>query len=324
MQEINKNNFNHIKIHTQYSICEGAIKIDQLKDYCKLNKIKSIGLSDTYNLSGALEFSENLSSIGTQPIIGTQILFKFKSNFGSIPLIAKNIEGYRNIIELSSKSYLENDVNTDPHCKFEDLLKKNNGIIVLSGSINGLIGNLFNKGLTTDIETIFNSLYANFKDNFYIEIQRHEDQNEKYFELFNLNLSNKFNLPIIASNEVYYLDKSMHEAHDALMCIGKKKYVNDVNRNKLSNNHYLKSSEEMIELFKDLPEALENNYNLPYRCDFRPVSSKPILPNISTEKKDTNIILEKESIKGLKEKFKIYFNTEEKDLFNNEKFNKYK
>tara|TARA_B100001250_G_scaffold334454_1_gene300392 strand:+ start:2774 stop:6178 length:3405 start_codon:yes stop_codon:yes gene_type:complete len=324
MQELNKNNFNHIKIHTQYSICEGAIKIDQLKDYCKLNKIKSIGLSDTYNLSGALEFSENLSSIGTQPIIGTQILFKFKSNFGSIPLIAKNIEGYRNIIELSSKSYLENDVNTDPHCKFEDLLKKNNGIIVLSGSINGLIGNLFNKGLTTDIETIFNSLYANFKDNFYIEIQRHEDQNEKYFELFNLNLSNKFNLPIIASNEVYYLDKSMHEAHDALMCIGKKKYVNDVNRIKLSNNHYLKSSEEMIELFKDLPEALENNYNLPYRCDFRPVSSKPILPNISTEKKDTNKILEKESIKGLKEKFKIYFNTEEKDLFNNEKFNKYK
>jgi len=324
MLESIKKNFNHFKIHTQYSICEGAIKIDQLKNYCKLNKIKSIGLSDSYNLSGALEFSENISSIGTQPIIGTQILFKFKKNFGSIPLIAKNAEGYKNIIELSSKSYLENESNTDPHCKFEDLLKKNNGVIVLSGSINGLLGRLFNKGLTDDVESIFYSLNENFKDNFYVEIQRHEDHNEKNFELFNLNLSNKFNLPIIASNEVYYLDKSMHEAHDALMCIGQKKYVNDVNRNKLSNNHYLKSSEEMFELFKDLPEALENNYNLPYRCEFRPLSSKPILPNITNEKKDSNKILEIESYEGLKKKFEIFFKNVEKDLFNNERFNKYK
>ena len=86
MQESVKKSFNHLKVHSEYSICEGAIKIDQLKDYCKSNKIKSIGISDTYNLSGALEFSENLSSIGTQPIIGTQILFKFKETFGFLPL----------------------------------------------------------------------------------------------------------------------------------------------------------------------------------------------------------------------------------------------
>ena len=76
MQE-NNQNFNHLKIHTQYSICEGAIKIDQLKDFCKKNKIKSIGLSDTNNLCGALEFSEEISKVGTQPIIGTQINFKY-------------------------------------------------------------------------------------------------------------------------------------------------------------------------------------------------------------------------------------------------------
>ena len=149
-KSINKT-FNHFKVHTQYSICEGAIKIDQLKDFCKKNKIKSLGLSDTYNLSGSLEFSENLSSAGTQPIIGTQILFKYKNFIGFIPLIAKNKEGYKNIIELSSKSYLENSAITDPHCNFDDLLNKSSGIIVLSGSIRCLIGSLFNKGLFGNI-----------------------------------------------------------------------------------------------------------------------------------------------------------------------------
>ena len=124
--------FNQFKIHTQYSICEGAIKIDQLKDFCKKNKIKSLGLSDTYNLSGALEFSENLSSVGTQPIIGTQILFKYKTFMGLIPLIAKNYDGYKNIIKLSSKSYLENSETTIPHCKLDDLLNNSEGIIILS------------------------------------------------------------------------------------------------------------------------------------------------------------------------------------------------
>ena len=324
MTESTSNSFNHFKIHTQYSICEGALKIDELKDYCKLNKVKSLGLSDSYNLSGALEFSENLSSVGTQPIIGTQILFKYKDNYGFIPLIAKNAEGYKNIIELSSKSYLQNDNLSEPHCKFEEILEINKGLIVLSGSINGLVGKLFNKGLFEDVEKIYQLLNENFVNNFYLEIQRHEDQNEKQFEIFNLSLSKKYELPIIASNEVYYIDKSMHDAHDALMCIGQKTYVNDASRIKLTDNHYLKTSDEMCELFKDLPEALENNFNLPYRCDFRPLTSKPILPNISSHTTDTNEILIKDSSQGLIEKFKIYFNVIEKDISKNENYIIYK
>ena len=322
-ESINKK-FNHFKIHTQYSICEGAIKIDQLKEFCKKNKITSLGLSDTYNLSGALEFSENLSSVGTQPIIGTQILFKYKDFTGLIPLIAKNSNGYKNIIELSSKSYLENSELTNPHCNFEDLLDKSSGIIILSGSIKSLIGNLFNKGLFEEVEDIINILSKKFKDNFYIEIQRHNDQNEKEFENFNLNISKKFNLPLIATNEVYYLDQTMSEAHDALMCIGEKKYVNDSNRLKLSNEHYFKSSDDMIELFKDLPEALENNYILPYRCSFRPLPSKPMLPNISSSKVDANDQLKNESYDGLKEKFKKIFQIEKQDLINNDNYQHYK
>jgi len=123
MPESNNQKFNHLKIHTQYSICEGAIKIDNLKNFCKEKKIQSIGLSDTSNLCGALEFSENISKVGTQPIIGTQINFKFEDTIGLIPLIALNGDGYKRIIELSSRSYLENDALSDPHCDISELYK---------------------------------------------------------------------------------------------------------------------------------------------------------------------------------------------------------
>ena len=145
MQEIIKK-FNHLKVHTQYSICKGAILIDDLKEFCKQKKIKSIGLSDDSNLSGALEFSEKISKSGTQPIIGTQITFKYKDVFGIIPLIAINNIGYKRIIELSSKSYLENTDTAEPFCNFNDLFNHVNGISILSGSINGLVGSLFNMG----------------------------------------------------------------------------------------------------------------------------------------------------------------------------------
>ena len=100
----NERNFNNIKIHTQYSICEGAIKVDELAEYCKINKIKSLGLTDTFNLCGALEFSEKLSKVGTQPIIGTQINLRANNITGKITLYAQSEVGYKNLTKLSSLS----------------------------------------------------------------------------------------------------------------------------------------------------------------------------------------------------------------------------
>ena len=284
MNEVtNNNNFTNFKIHTQYSICEGALKIDNLKDYSKSKKIKCLGVSDTSNLSGALEFSENMSKVGTQPIIGSQINFNFKNNYGLLTVIAKNKAGYQNLVELSSLSYLKNNELSLPNCLLSDLISKKNGLIVMSGTINGLIGKLFKNGKFDLIEEIYEILSDKFKDNFYIEIQRHNDVDEKSFELKNLELSSKFNIPIIASQEVFYLNKDMYEAHDALICIGEKTYINEKNRINYSDQHYLKTSDEMAKLFADLPEALTNNYNLPYRCSYRPTYSKPILPNLSSD-----------------------------------------
>ena len=120
------------------------------------------------------------------------------------------------------------------------------------------------------------------------------------------------------------MDKSSHYAHDALICIGQKKYINDKNRIKFSSDHFFKSSDEMSALFSDLPEALENNYNLPLRCNFRPLGSKPILPNITSNNVSSDKILVIESIKGLENKFEKNFNLKKKDLIESELYKSYK
>ena len=230
MAESKIQNFNHLKIHSQFSICEGAVKIDELRDYLKENKNKSIALCDTSNLCGALEFAEKISKIGTQPIIGTQINFRYGETTGLLPLYALNGDGYKRIIELSSLSYLTNDEISDPHLDIKELLKKNNGVSIFSGTINGLFGQLFDKGRFNDIKELYIKLKSTYGDSFYIEIQRHGDQNEVGFEKFNLAKSLELEIPIIATNEVFYLDKSMQEAHDALICIKNKTYINEKNR----------------------------------------------------------------------------------------------
>ncbi len=318
-------NFNHLKIHSQYSICEGAIKIDDLKDFSKEHKIKSLGICDSSNLFGALEFAEKISKIGTQPIIGTQINFRYNDTIGLLPLYALNENGYKRIIEMSSLSYLKNDELSEPHLNLNELLNQTDGVSLFSGTINGLFGELFNKGKFSEIKELYIKLKSKYNDRFYIEIQRHGDPNENGFEKFNLSKSLELEIPIIATNEVFYLNKDMHEAHDALICIKNKTYINEKNRLKFTNHHYLKSDSEISQLFADLPEALENNYNFPFRCDFRPLFSKPILPNISSEKDgNADEILKKESIKGLKSKFEKSFRIKEDNLSLNEIYLSYK
>ena len=285
---VQNKNFNNIKIHTQYSICEGAVKIDDLADYCKANKIKAIGLADSYNLCGALEFAEKISKVGTQPIIGTQINLLYEGIIGKITLYAISQKGYKNLTKLSSLSYLNNKTNNDPHCVLRDLILNNEDLILLTGNYNNFFGKLFYANKIKNIEIIINKLKSSFQERIYIEIQRHAETQEENFENFLLKTSSTHDLPLIAGQEVYYLDSEMAEAHDALICIGEKLFVDDQNRFRYSNQHYIKKSEELEKLYSDIPEALENNYNFPLRFNFKPKKSKPILPSISTNK-DTTI-----------------------------------
>ncbi len=284
---VSNKNFNHLKVHTQYSICEGAIKIDELVDYCKLNKIKSIGLADSYNLCGALEFSEKISKVGTHPIIGTQINLKILETIGKVSLYATSEEGYKNLTKLSSLSYLKNDALTEPSCSLKNLIENNKGLILLTGNYSNFFGKLFYKNKLKDFEQILITLKDNFRNRLYIEIQRHNEFQEKNFENYLLNISKTLHLPLIATQEIFYLNEEMYEAHDALVCIGEKKFIEDKNRFRYSNHHYFKSQQELEKLYSDIPEALENNYNFHLRFNFKPKKSKPILPSISSKESNT-------------------------------------
>jgi DNA polymerase-3 subunit alpha len=275
-----KANFTNFKVHTQYSICEGAIKIEDLAEYCKTKKTSAIGLSDNYNLCGALEFSEEISKVGTQPIIGSQINFKYFDTIGKIPIFAKTQLGFSNLTKLSSKSYLEVNEGDQSHCFIDDLLKNNKDLIILSGGIDSLFSNLVKKNKIKQLEELTAKFKENFLDLFYFEIQRHNDIGEKNLENIFMNLSEKFKIPLIASQEIFYIDQDMYEAHDALLCIGEKTYVDEKNRKKYTDQHYIKTSEELKKLYEDIPESLENNYNFPLRFNYKLKKSKPKLPSL--------------------------------------------
>ncbi len=279
--------FNNIKIHTQYSICEGAIKIDDLAEYCKANKIKSLGLADSYNLCGALEFSEKLSKVGTQPIIGTQINLREQNITGKITLYAKNENGYKNLTKLSSLSYLKSKENEEPSCEIQDLIANHNDLILLTGNYRDFFGKLFLANKIKNFNEIINLLKKYFTDSIYFEIQRHNENEEKNFENFILNQSKSLNIPLIASQEVFYLNEDMYEAHDVLRCIGEKNFVDDKNRFKLSNQHYFKKNDDLLKLYSDIPEALINNFNFNLRFNFKPKKSKPILPSVAGAQSNT-------------------------------------
>ena len=279
----NEKSFSNFKIHSQFSICEGAIKIDELVEFCKSKKIKTLGLADSYNLCGALEFSEKIAKVGTHPIIGTQINLNSSNIVGKVSLYATSEIGYKNLTKLSSTSYLKKDPTTDPSCGLQDLLENNEGLILLTGNYTNFFGKLFYKNKLKDLNLILASIKKKFKNRLYIEVQRHNEFQEKNFENYLLNISKSLELPLIATQEIFYLNKDMYEAHDALICIGEKNFVDDKSRFKYSNHHYLKSQEELETLYSDIPEALENNYNFHLRFNFKPKKSKPILPSIASD-----------------------------------------
>ena len=321
---VNNKNFNNIKIHTQYSICEGAIKIDELADYCKLNKVKSAGLADSYNLCGALEFSEKLSKVGTLPIIGTQINLKAQNLLGKVTLYAKTEEGFKNLTKLSSLSYLKGREFNEPACEIKDLIKNSKDLILLTGNYRDFFGKLFYSNKEKNLSEIINLLKESFDDRIYFEIQRHNEKDEKNFENHIFEISRSLSIPLIATQEVYYINEEMGEAHDALICVKEKNFVDDKNRFKFSNHHFFKTNDDLLNLYSDIPEALENNYNFHLRFNFKPKRSKPILPTLANDKRNSpekelsiqandglkyrlnNFIIKKNSSKSLEELKKIY------------------
>tara|TARA_B100000963_G_scaffold357355_1_gene379341 strand:- start:10548 stop:13970 length:3423 start_codon:yes stop_codon:yes gene_type:complete len=313
------NDFINLKIHSQFSICEGAVKINQLSEFCKKNKISAVGICDNENLSGALEFSNELSKFGIQPIIGTSIFLKEvidnKVFYGKISLFAKNHDGYKNLLKLSSKSYLNlKDEDIKPNITFNLLKEFSDGIILFIGGSKSFFSDLLIQNKDSFCKKKIYDLKNNFNKNIYIEIQRHNEPHEPQLEKKLIKISADLEIPLIATNEVFYLTKNEYEAHDAYICVGEKSYVYDKNRLKYSKQHYFMQSQQLHDLYKDLPDALENNKNFKYRFCYYPKKSKPLLPYFVDNDNDADKVLKNKAEQGLKERLEkfVFFGLENK------------
>ncbi len=298
------NKFVHLRHYTQYSLSKGALRINELIEFCKKEKIPAAAITDFNNLFGCLEFCIECSKSGIQPIIGINILVKNeKFSDGYILLLCKNKKGYENLVKMVSKSYLENSLSSEPFISLDNLFKHKDGLICLSGGIFGISTKNFidNKVLSDELIDIF---VGEFKDNYFLEIQRINNESSSSLENYLLEKSLKLKIPLVATNENFFLNQNFFKTHDALLSISQQKYLESEDRLKSNKDFYLKSTNEMYDLFHDLPKVLENTLNLAKKCSFFLEEKPPTLPKIQSNNIDENYMLREIAQNGLLKRLK--------------------
>jgi len=280
--------FIHLHLHSAYSLAEGAIPINVLRDLCIKHQMPAVAVTDTNNLFGALDASETLSSAGIQPITGLQQAvseiscgLKQDRNMAmpSLVLLAQDEAGYEGLMEISSRGFLFSEREEAACVDVDFLCEKNHGLICLTGGYNGPLDQLLRDARLDEARQLLEKLAKSFEGRLYIELQRHEGRD--YFEVESrlIELAYVMNLPLVATNEPFYPAPDDYEAHDALLCIAEGAYVHQDDRRQVTPHHYFKSGDEMRALFADLPEALVNSSEIAKRCAYRPLMRPPILPN---------------------------------------------
>ncbi len=283
--------FVHLRVHSGYSLLEGALPLGKLIDMAIADEQPALGVADTGNLFGALEFSEKAWGAGVQPIIGCQLLLdccdggvkvrRETENLSQIVLLVCDETGYQNLMELVSRSFLETDPSAEAHVSISALAEKNQGLIALSGGACGPVGQAALAENRGQAEERLLALKTIFQDRLYVELQRHGLPSEDACEAVFLDLAYKHDVPLVATNEAFFPARDDYEAHDALICISQGRVLIEDDRRRLTSEHFFKSRSEMIELFSDLPEACENSVQIARRCHFRPLKHAPILPRFT-------------------------------------------
>lgn len=297
------NKFIHFRVQSSYSMLESALKIDQIIDLAQKHRMSAICLADRGNLFGSLEFSIAAAKQQVQPIHGTILNIKYKHNkkdeFAEILLIAKNQQGFENLLELVSKTFTVNDRSNCNHITFEDLEKYHHGLIVGSAYTEGIIGRLIALNDNISAKKYTNYFKTLLGDRFYFEIMRHGYSKETAIEASYLQIANELQIPLLATNNVLFDDISKHEAHDVLLCISNGVVQEEQNRPRVSNQCYFKSEQEMIALFSDLPEAVINTTHLVKRCYVRAQTRNPTFPKFTAGDESEEDLLKHDAKQGL-------------------------
>ena len=289
--------FVHLHVHSSYSLLEGALTIARLAELAKKDRQPALALTDTDNMFGALEFSEKMASVGIQPIIGCALGVDFGDQENRTPaggrdcprlvLLATRERGYRSLMRLCSRAYLETAPTEKPQLKVDWLADETESLIALTGGPGGPLDTAIATGQTALAQSRCLDLQRLFGDRLYIELQRHGMPNERAAEPGLIELAYSRGIPLVAANEPFFAAREDYEAHDALLCIAEGKLIADGERRQLTAEHRFKTRGEMAALFADLPEALAASVEIAERCSFRPRTLAPILPRFSAGSRST-------------------------------------
>ncbi|HAQ36177.1 MAG TPA: DNA polymerase III subunit alpha [Alphaproteobacteria bacterium] len=282
--------FIHLRTRSPYSLLEGAIKIKDMASLCAEYAMPAVALTDTNNLFGALEFSETLAGSGIQPIVGCTLsvsVFEGRPGDrieadGTLVLLAQSEAGYRNLMALSSAAFLDAGPMDRPHITLDHLKAHADGLIALTGGPDGVLNRLVVGGREAEAASWLSTLGDLYGDRLYVELQRHGRREELEAESWLVDQAYERGLPLVATNEAFFPDPSMHAAHDALLCISESSYLSVEDRRRVTPDHHFATVEEMASRFEDLPEALDNTIEIARRCAFRPQTSVPLLPRFET------------------------------------------
>jgi DNA polymerase-3 subunit alpha len=280
--------FVHLRVHSPYSLSEGALKIADIVALCRAMRMPAVAITDTNNLFGALEFSAACKEAGIQPIIGCQIALRpwraeraTARSYEPVVLLAKDHTGYRNLMRLSTSAYLDSPASEAAHVTWPTLEQHSEGLILLTGGPAGPVGRALLNGQRSTAESVLSRLEQAFPDRLYIELARHGVDHERQIEPALIEFAYARGLPLVATNEAFFAEESMFEAHDALMCIASGTFVSQRDRPKLSPEFRFKNPAELRAQFADLPEAVENTVAIARRCSVMADLRKPILPPFS-------------------------------------------
>lgn len=276
--------FVHLRLHTEFSITNSILRIKQAINVANECQMVALALTDQHNIFGLVKFYKTCRDKGIKPIIGSEINVEGNGFNYNLIVLAKNIAGYRKICEWLTRSYVENKILDVPYIKEEWLLsEKNNDVVILSGGIFGDLNHHINDN---DIETLeekvqkWKSIYG---DNYFLELHRIEHNDCRKLIESSLNLSSKFNIPVVATHPVQFASISDSIAHEVRVCVADGEMLDDANRKtKYGNDQYLRSSSEMFELFSDIPSALYNSIEIAKKCNLEITLGTYFLPDYAT------------------------------------------
>ncbi len=270
--------FVHLRVHSSYSLSEGAIKCGKIPDLARKAAMPAVAIADTGNLFGAIEFSQACVSAGIQPIIGCQLLLADGGITAPVVALARTAVGMNSLQFLSSRGYMETPPGERAHITLAHLQRHSDGLFLLTGGPDGPLGRLLADGRVQDAGRLLSAFKEAFGSYLAVELVRHGNDIDKAIEPGLLTLADDAALPIVATNECFFDAPSMHEAHAALLCIAEGRQLADPTRRRVSAEAWFKPPAAMRATFSDLPDACDNSLAIARLCSAMAQTCRPMLP----------------------------------------------